>query len=59
VHGFVAVEIVHREPMSIDDCALYPLFTDEVIRLMRQLIPTDKHPAAAVSVVIRAALGPA
>jgi arsenite methyltransferase len=56
--GFVAVEIVHREPMSIDDCALYPLFTDEVIRLMRQLIPIDKHPRVAVSIVIRASLGP-
>jgi arsenite methyltransferase len=36
--GFVDVRVLHREPVSIDDCALYPLFTDEVISLMRQLI---------------------
>jgi SAM-dependent methyltransferase len=54
--GFTDIEIVHREPLSIDDCALYPLFTDHVIGLMRQLIPPDKHAAVAVSIVIRAVL---
>jgi SAM-dependent methyltransferase len=52
--GFRDVEIVHREPLSIDDCALYPLFTDDVIRLMKQLVEPEKHRAVAVSVVIRA-----
>ncbi len=55
--GFDDVEVVHREPLSIDDCALYPLFSENVIRLMRQLIPVEKHHAVAVSVVIRAVLG--
>jgi len=54
--GFQGVEVLHREPLSIDDCALYPLFSDHVIRLMRQLIPPEKHAAVAVSVVIRASL---
>jgi len=54
--GFQGVEVLHREPLSIDDCALYPLFSDQVIRLMRQLIPPEKHAAVAVSVVIRASL---
>ena len=54
--GFDDVAVAHREPLSIDDCALYPLFTDHVIRLMRQLIPPEKHHAVAVSVVIRAVL---
>jgi arsenite methyltransferase len=40
--------------VSIDDCALYPLFTDEVISLMRELIPPQKQQAVAVSVVISA-----
>ncbi|HEU4425595.1 MAG TPA: methyltransferase domain-containing protein [Pilimelia sp.] len=52
--GFGAVEVLHRLPLSIDDCALYPLFSDDVIALMRRLIPTERHPAVAVSVVIRA-----
>jgi SAM-dependent methyltransferase len=54
--GFREVQILHREPLSIDDCALYPLFTDHVIELMRQLIPAENHHAVAVSVVIRASL---
>jgi len=54
--GFSDVEVVHREPLSIDDCALYPLFSDEVIALMRRLIPVDRHAAVAVSVVVRARL---
>jgi arsenite methyltransferase len=54
--GFQAVETLHHEPLSIDDCALYPLFSDDVIELMRRLIPTDRHRAVAVSVVIRAQL---
>jgi arsenite methyltransferase len=52
--GFIDVRVLHREPVSIDDCALYPLFTDEVISLMRQLIPPQKQQAVAVAVVITA-----
>lgn len=52
--GFRDVEVLHREPLSVDDCALYPLFTDEVIRLMRELIPPGKQPEVAISVVVRA-----
>lgn len=53
--GFRGVEIPHREPMSIDDCALYPLFSDDVIRFMRELIPAERHRAVAISVVVTAA----
>ena len=52
--GFQDVEVLHREPLSIDDCQLYPLFSDDVIDLMRRLIPADRHPAVAVAVVVRA-----
>jgi arsenite methyltransferase len=40
--GFEDVEVLHREPLSVDDCALYPLFTAEVIGLMRRLLPAGK-----------------
>lgn len=52
--GFVAAQVVHREPLSIDDCALYPLFSDDVIRLMRQLIPPEMHASIAVAAVVKA-----
>ena len=54
--GFVDVGVLERASLSIDDCALYPLFSDEVIALMRRLIPADRHAAVAVSVVVRASL---
>lgn len=52
--GFDDVEVVHREPLGVDDCALYPLFTDEVIRLMRELLADDKQDQVAIAVVVRA-----
>jgi SAM-dependent methyltransferase len=57
--GFVDVETRHRQPLSIDDCALYPLFSDEVVALMRELIPAERQQAVAVAVVVTAALPPA
>lgn len=55
--GFREVEVVHREALSVDDCALYPLFTDAVIRLMRELIPADRQTEVAISVIVRAVSG--
>jgi arsenite methyltransferase len=52
--GFRDVQVRGREPLSIDDCALYPLFSDEVITLMRQLIPAERHRDVAVAVVVTA-----
>ncbi len=54
--GFVGVEIVAREPRSIDDFELYPLFTPELLELMRTLIPFDQQSAVATAVVVRASL---
>jgi SAM-dependent methyltransferase len=54
--GFSGIEVLRREPLSIDDCALYPLFSTEVIQLMKHLIPPEKHQTVAVSIVIRAHL---
>jgi arsenite methyltransferase len=53
--GFAGVEVLDREPVGVDDCALYPLFTDDLIGLMRRLIPEAQQKAVAVSVVVRAA----
>ncbi|MGH8892633.1 MAG: methyltransferase domain-containing protein [Actinomycetes bacterium] len=52
--GFRDVDIVHREPMGIDDCALYPLFPEQLISLMRRLIPEARHESVAVAVVVKA-----
>jgi arsenite methyltransferase len=52
--GFERVEVVHREPLSVEDCALYPLFPGDLIQLMKRLIPVNKQDAVAISAVIRA-----
>jgi arsenite methyltransferase len=52
--GFGDIEVHQREPMSVDDLALYPLFTDELIELMRTLIAPERQTAVATSVVITA-----
>jgi len=52
--GFEQIEVHHREPVSVDDLALYPIFTPELIQLMRTLIPSERKGAVATSVVITA-----
>lgn len=52
--GLVDVEMSHRVPFGIDDVALYPLFTAEILERMRQLIPPDRHGAVCVGLIVRA-----
>ena len=52
--GFGGVEVVERAPMSVDDVSLYPLFTPDVLELMRTLIPLERQRRVAVALVVRA-----
>ncbi len=52
--GFEGVEVVDRQPVSVDDFTLYPLFTDDLIDLMRRLIPPEQQATVATAVVVRA-----
>ncbi len=52
--GFEGVEVVDRQPVSVEDFTLYPLFTDDPIELMRRLIPPEQQAAVATAVVVRA-----
>ena len=54
--GLREVRVRCREPLSIDDCALYPLFSAEVIDLMRRLISAELHGRVATAVVVTAVL---
>jgi hypothetical protein len=53
----VDVKVLDRAPMGIDDCALYPLFTEELLATMRRLIASERLERIAVSAVIRAKRG--
>lgn len=52
--GFHGVEVLEREPVGIDQLALYPLFTDELLELMRRLIPPEQHDTIATAMVVHA-----
>ena len=54
--GFSNVEVRERAAVSVDDLTLYPLFTEEIIELMRTLIPVAAQRAVATSVVVTAEL---
>jgi arsenite methyltransferase len=42
--------------MGMSDCALYPLFTAEVLNLMRKLIPPERQQTVGTAIVARARL---
>jgi arsenite methyltransferase len=52
--GFTSIEILERTPVSIDDCSLYPLFTPDVLDLMRTLIPSRRQDTIGTAIVVRA-----
>ena len=43
----------HR-PFGIDQAALYPLFTSEVIQVMRETMPADRQDHVATGVIVKA-----
>ena len=52
--GFADVWIGEKVPYGIDQAALYPLFTAELVHLMRRLIPQERQDRVAISVIVRA-----
>jgi arsenite methyltransferase len=53
--GFADVLIGEKVPYGIDHAALYPLFTTELVELMRRLIPQERQDRVAISVIVKAA----
>ena len=56
--GFGEIQIVDRQPQSIDDLAVYPLFPAELLQLMRTHIPPAKHASVATAIVVKAVARP-
>lgn len=52
--GFADIWIGEKVPYGIDQAALYPLFTAELVHLMRRLIPQERQDRVAISVIVRA-----
>jgi hypothetical protein len=52
--GFLDVAILERRPVGVPDCALYPLFTPDLLDLMRRLIPPEGQERVATAIVLTA-----
>ncbi|MGK2850086.1 MAG: methyltransferase domain-containing protein [Candidatus Limnocylindrales bacterium] len=51
--GFQDVRIEHVDDFGIAECALYPLFTDDLLGLLRRLVPVEHQHRIARSVFVR------
>ena len=51
--GFRDVAIEPLHDFGIAECALYPLFHDELLELLRRLVPAERHGRIARSVFVR------
>jgi SAM-dependent methyltransferase len=52
--GFRDVSIEPLEPFGIAECALYPLFGDDLLALLAERVPAERHGRIAMSVMVRA-----
>jgi SAM-dependent methyltransferase len=52
--GFREVAIRALEPFGIAECGLYPLFTNELLTLLRDRVPPERHDRIAQSVLVTA-----
>jgi hypothetical protein len=52
--GFAKVWVGGHRPFGIEDAALMPLFSPEVIEVMRRTIPNDQQDGVATAVIIKA-----
>jgi len=52
--GFHDIQRGEELPFGVDECEQYPLFTPELIALMRRLIPPARQAKVARSVIFKA-----
>ena len=52
--GFAGVWVGGHRPFGIDQAAPYPLFSPEIIQIMRQTIPAEPQDHVATGVIVKA-----
>ena len=52
--GFTDVWVGGHRPFGVAEAALYPLFTQEVIMVMRRTIPRERQDHVATAVIVKA-----
>jgi arsenite methyltransferase len=52
--GFTDLWVGGHQPFGIDQAARYPLFTPEILQVMRQTIPAAHQDHVATGVIVKA-----
>jgi arsenite methyltransferase len=52
--GFAGVWVGGHRSFGIEEAAMYPLFTPEVIEVMRRMIPPEHQDRVAMGVIVKA-----
>jgi arsenite methyltransferase len=55
--GFTDISIAERNPFGLDDAEMYPLFTEDLIALIRRLMSPGKQKQIGTAIVLHARLG--
>ncbi len=52
--GFVDIRRGEERPFGLDEAAQYPLFTPDLIALMRRVIPPERHTTVVHTMILSA-----
>jgi hypothetical protein len=52
--GFTGMWVGGHRPFGIDEASMYPLFTSDLIGVMRRTIPLDRQSHVATGVIVKA-----
>ena len=52
--GFDAVEVVARQGFALADIGRYPLFSEDFLRFLAEVMPAERHAELVRSIVVRA-----
>lgn len=52
--GFTDLEVFGHTPYGVDDVVPYPLFPDELIAVMRKVLPPARRRHLATAAIVRA-----
>jgi hypothetical protein len=54
--GFSDISISERNEFGLDDAEMYPLFTDDLVALIRRLMSPDQRKRIGTAIVLQARL---
>jgi hypothetical protein len=52
--GFDGIEVVARQGFALADIGRYPLFSEDFLRFLAEVMPAERHAELVSSIVVRA-----